>query len=154
MTPSTISSGLMQKSSSLTPYVLPLRNDWDLLFQLMFDELLNPPPSVDPQAPKVIAPIADVIPPAQAESIGSPSSTTVDQDAPSPMEPKTYMDALTQSYWIEAMQEELNEFERLEVVYQMDVKTAFLNADLREEVYVIQPNGFVDQDNPNHVYKL
>nr|GEV72377.1 hypothetical protein [Tanacetum cinerariifolium] len=102
-----------------------------------------------------------------------------------------------QSCWIEAMQDELNEFERLEnkarlvargyrqeegidfeesfapvarleaiqiflayaahknmVVYQMDVKTVFLNGNLREEVYVSQPNGFLDQDNPNHVYKL
>nr|GFC40840.1 hypothetical protein [Tanacetum cinerariifolium] len=40
------------------------------------------------------------------------------------------------------------------VVYEMDVKTAFLNDNLREEVYVSQPNGFVDPDNPNHVYKL
>ncbi|GJS39573.1 retrovirus-related pol polyprotein from transposon TNT 1-94 [Tanacetum coccineum] len=145
------------------------------------------------------------------------------------VKPKTYKDALTQSFWIEAMQEELNEFEclrvwelvprldkvmvitlkwiykvkldelggilkkkarlvacgyrqeegmdfeesfapvaRLEairiflafvahmnmVVYQMDVKTAFLNGNLREEVYVSQPDGFVDKDNPNHVYKL
>nr|GEX76706.1 retrovirus-related Pol polyprotein from transposon TNT 1-94 [Tanacetum cinerariifolium] len=94
------------------------------------------------------------------------------------MEPKTYKDALTQSCWIEALQEELNVFERLEnkarlvargyrqeegidfeesfapvarleairiflayaahknmVVYQMDVKTVFLNGNLREEVY-------------------
>nr|GEU35776.1 retrovirus-related Pol polyprotein from transposon TNT 1-94 [Tanacetum cinerariifolium] len=122
------------------------------------------------------------------------------------VKPKTYKDALTQSGWIEAMQEELNEFERLEVwelvprpdkvmvitlkwiykvkldelgdsfasvarleakriflayvthknmaVYQMDVKTAFLNGNLREEVYVSQPDGFMDPDNPNHVYKL
>nr|GFA83047.1 putative ribonuclease H-like domain-containing protein [Tanacetum cinerariifolium] len=40
------------------------------------------------------------------------------------------------------------------VVYQMDVKTAFLNGNLREDVYVSQPVGFVDPDNPNHVYKL
>ncbi|GJR71911.1 retrovirus-related pol polyprotein from transposon TNT 1-94 [Tanacetum coccineum] len=40
------------------------------------------------------------------------------------------------------------------VVYQMDVKTAFLNGNLWEEVYVSKPNGFVDPDNPNHVYKL
>nr|GFC99500.1 retrovirus-related Pol polyprotein from transposon TNT 1-94 [Tanacetum cinerariifolium] len=40
------------------------------------------------------------------------------------------------------------------VVYQMDVKTAFLNDNLLEEVYVSQPDGFMDSDNPNHVYKL
>ncbi|GJT37299.1 retrovirus-related pol polyprotein from transposon TNT 1-94 [Tanacetum coccineum] len=39
-------------------------------------------------------------------------------------------------------------------LYQMDMKTAFLNGNLREEVYVSQPDGFVDKDNPNHVYKL
>ncbi|GJV74737.1 retrovirus-related pol polyprotein from transposon TNT 1-94 [Tanacetum coccineum] len=40
------------------------------------------------------------------------------------------------------------------VVYQMDVKTTFLNGNLREEVYVSQLDGFVDKDNPNHMYKL
>ncbi|GKA49361.1 retrovirus-related pol polyprotein from transposon TNT 1-94 [Tanacetum coccineum] len=40
------------------------------------------------------------------------------------------------------------------VVYQMDVKTVFLSGNLREEVYVSQPDDFVDPDNPNHVYKL
>nr|GEX16152.1 hypothetical protein [Tanacetum cinerariifolium] len=95
MTPATISSGPVQKSSSSTPYVPPSRNDWDLLFQPMFDELLNPPPSVDHQAAEVIASIPDVIPPVHVDSTGSPSSTTVDQDAPSLS--KSHTTAETQS---------------------------------------------------------
>nr|GEW68165.1 uncharacterized mitochondrial protein AtMg00810-like [Tanacetum cinerariifolium] len=39
-------------------------------------------------------------------------------------------------------------------IYQMDVKTAFLNGELKKEIYVSQPEGFVDQDNLSHVYKL
>ncbi|GJU64813.1 retrovirus-related pol polyprotein from transposon TNT 1-94 [Tanacetum coccineum] len=119
----------------------------------------------------------------------------------SSVEPKSYKEALTESCWIEAMQEELNEFERLEVwelvprpdhlvargyrqekgidleesfspvarleairiffafaahmnliVYQIDVKTAFLNGILSEDVYVSQPDGFVDPENPNHKF--
>nr|GEW71830.1 hypothetical protein [Tanacetum cinerariifolium] len=188
----------------------------DLLFQLMFDKLLNPLPSVDPQAPEVIDPIAKVIPSVQAESTGSPSSTSVDQDAPSPSKSQTTPE--TQSSVIpQDVEEDIRNIEvahmrndmlfgvpipkvtsaqsssrnkarlvargyrqeegitfeesfapvvRLEairifltyathknmVVYQMDVKTTFLNGSLREEVYVSQPDGFVDQDNPNHVF--
>ncbi|GJW65225.1 retrovirus-related pol polyprotein from transposon TNT 1-94 [Tanacetum coccineum] len=337
MTLVTISSGLVPNPPHSTPFVPPLRSDWDLLFQPMFDESLNPPP-YDLQAPEVIAPNPEVVAPELAVSTDSPSSTTVNQEAPSPsnshttqetqtpiishdaeednhdievahmgndpyfgipipevtsdqssssdvihtivppdhqvsehnskwtkdhpleniigaldrpvstrlqlheqalfcyydafltsVEPKNYKDALTQACWIEAMQEELHEFERLEVwelvpppdkafvislkwiykvkldelggilknkarlvargyrqeegidfeesfapvarleairiflafaahmnmvIYQMDVKTAFLNGNLREEVYVSQPDGFVDPDKPNYVYKL
>ncbi|GJU07391.1 retrovirus-related pol polyprotein from transposon TNT 1-94 [Tanacetum coccineum] len=338
MTPVTISSGLVPNPSPSTLFVPPSRTDWDILFQPLFDELLNPPSSVDRPAPEVIAPIDEVVAPDPAASTCLPSSTTVDQDAPSPsksqttpetqssvisndveeenhdldvahmnndpffgililendfeasfssdviptivhtaapnsehvtkwtkdhpldniigelkrpvsirlqlheqalfcyydafltsVEPKNHLDALTEACWIEAMQEELNEFKRLKVwelvphldkvmvitlkwiymvkldelggilknkarlvargyrqeeginfeesfalvarldairiflayaahmnmiVYQMDVKMAFLDGILREEVYVSQPDGFVDQDNPNHMYKL
>ncbi|GJR79452.1 retrovirus-related pol polyprotein from transposon TNT 1-94 [Tanacetum coccineum] len=82
MTPATISSGLVPNPPPSTPFVPPSRTDWDLLFQPLFDELLTPPPSVDHPAPEVIAPIAEVVAPEPAASTGSPSSTTVDQDAP------------------------------------------------------------------------
>nr|GEW81853.1 retrovirus-related Pol polyprotein from transposon TNT 1-94 [Tanacetum cinerariifolium] len=36
-------------------------------------------------------------------------------------------------------------------IFQIDVKTTFLNGELKEEVYVSQPEGFIDQDNPSHV---
>nr|GFA78406.1 retrovirus-related Pol polyprotein from transposon TNT 1-94 [Tanacetum cinerariifolium] len=84
------------------------------------------------------------------------------------MEPKTVKEALTDPAWIESMQEELHQFIRLDVweiflaydahkgftVYQMDVKTAFLHGSLKEDVYVCQPEGFIDSNYPSHVYKL
>ncbi|GJT27081.1 retrovirus-related pol polyprotein from transposon TNT 1-94 [Tanacetum coccineum] len=145
------------------------------------------------------------------------------------VEPKNIKEAMADSAWIEAMQEELHQFDRLHVwelvdkpfgknviklkwlwknkkdedqtvirnkarlvakgyaqeegidfeesfapvarleavrifvayaahksfpIYQMDVKTAFLNGPLKEEVYVAQPDGFVDPDHPDKVYRL
>nr|GEY48841.1 hypothetical protein [Tanacetum cinerariifolium] len=84
MTPTIISFGLVPNPPPSPPFLLPSRSNWDLLFQPLYDELLTLSPSVDHLAPKVIAPIAEVVAPKLATSIGSPSSTTVNQDAPTP----------------------------------------------------------------------
>ncbi|GKE41954.1 putative ribonuclease H-like domain-containing protein, partial [Tanacetum coccineum] len=80
--------GLVPNPPPSTLFVPPSRTDWDILFQPLFDELLTPPPSVDLPAPEVIAPINEVVAPEPA-STGSPSSTTVDLDAPSPSNSQT-----------------------------------------------------------------
>ncbi|GKC99983.1 retrovirus-related pol polyprotein from transposon TNT 1-94, partial [Tanacetum coccineum] len=83
MTPTIISSGLVLNPPPSTLFVPPSRFDWDILFQPLFDELHTPSPNVDLPAPEVIALIVEVVAPEPADSTGSPSSTTVDQDAPS-----------------------------------------------------------------------
>ncbi|GJU31532.1 hypothetical protein Tco_1175121 [Tanacetum coccineum] len=79
MTPGTINSGLVQNIPSPTPAVPPTKNDWDSFFQPMFDEYFKPPPNVDHPVPKV----PKVPTPVPAASTSSPSSTTIDHDAPS-----------------------------------------------------------------------
>ncbi|GKA62758.1 retrovirus-related pol polyprotein from transposon TNT 1-94 [Tanacetum coccineum] len=89
MTPATISSGLVPNPPHSIPFVPPSRTDWDILFQLFFDEIINPSSSVDHPGTEVIALIAKVVALEPAASTGSPSSTTVDQDAPSPSNSQT-----------------------------------------------------------------
>ncbi|WVZ85243.1 hypothetical protein U9M48_032190 [Paspalum notatum var. saurae] len=101
----------------------------------------------------------------------------------SSIEPTTIDQALSDPDWMNAMHEELNNFTRNEVwtleakpkgarvigtkcvfrnkqddegniLYQMDVKSAFLNGYINELVYVEQPPGFEDPYHPDHVYRL
>nr|GEU87742.1 hypothetical protein [Tanacetum cinerariifolium] len=71
-----ISSGLMQIEAASTSAKPPVKNDWDLLFQPMFDEYFKPPSVVSTSIS------AETLPP--LNTAGASSSTTINQDAPSP----------------------------------------------------------------------
>ncbi|GKA18337.1 retrovirus-related pol polyprotein from transposon TNT 1-94 [Tanacetum coccineum] len=243
ITPATSSSGLIPNPISQQPCNPPNRDDWDRLFQPMFDEYFNPPSIV-------VSPVPVAAKPRDVDIADLPVSTSIDLDAPStsipstkeqerspiisqgfeesPKTPHFHNDLLHESLhedstshgslsnvrpsytpfehldkvmliklkWIYKVktnefgmvlknkarlvaqvfrQEEGIDFEesfapvaRIKairifvanatnknmMIFQMEVKTAFLNGKLKEEVYVFQPEGFVDQDNPSHVYKL
>ncbi|GJY43457.1 retrovirus-related pol polyprotein from transposon TNT 1-94 [Tanacetum coccineum] len=226
MTHATSSSRLVPNPVPQQPFNPPTRNDWDHLFQPMFDEYFNPPSSTVSSVPVVTALRA-------VDIAGSPSSITIDQDAPSSSTSSTnqqqqssvisqgveepipnvlfddpcqeplhdvstlqesssnvqsshsplelidkFNEVLKNKARLVAQglsQEEGIDFEesfspvaRIEaicifvanaanknmIIYQMDVKMTFLNGELKEEVYVSQPEGFVDKDNPSHFANL
>ncbi|GKD59817.1 retrovirus-related pol polyprotein from transposon TNT 1-94 [Tanacetum coccineum] len=70
-------SGLVPNPPPSAPFVPPSRHEWDLVFQLVFDEFFFPPASV-----ASLVPVEEALAP--VESTDLPSSTIVDQDAPSP----------------------------------------------------------------------
>nr|GEX84120.1 reverse transcriptase domain-containing protein [Tanacetum cinerariifolium] len=75
-TPGTSSSGLVQNPVPQQPFNPPSKNDWDRSFQPMFDEYFNPPPSV-------VSLVQVAVTPRAIDIASSPSSTFIDQDAPS-----------------------------------------------------------------------
>nr|GEU39145.1 retrovirus-related Pol polyprotein from transposon TNT 1-94 [Tanacetum cinerariifolium] len=138
MTPRTLSLGLVPQPPSSTPFVTPTRNDWDTLLQLLFNEYFRPPPCVDHLVLEFVAPVP-------AALTSTPSSTSVDQDASSPNEQGGVLKNKARLVARGHHQEEGVDFEECFAL------VARLEAI---QVYVSQPNGFVDPENPNHVYKL
>ncbi|GKC72149.1 retrovirus-related pol polyprotein from transposon TNT 1-94, partial [Tanacetum coccineum] len=206
MTPAISSLGLVPNLVSQQPSIPPKRDDWDRLFQPMFDEYFNP-------LSIAVSPVQEATAPRAVVLANSPISTSIDRDAPS-TKPKNFKQSMTEPSWIDAMQEEIHEFQRLKVwelvpcpnkvlliklkwiykvktdefgrvlknnarlvaqgfrqekridfeelfapvarieairifvanaahknmrIYQMDIKTTFLNGELKKEVYVSQP---------------
>nr|GEW86679.1 retrovirus-related Pol polyprotein from transposon TNT 1-94 [Tanacetum cinerariifolium] len=138
-------------------------NELDLLFSPIFDELLNGSTQVasksfvvtSADAPNQYHPLEQVIGNSsqsvktrhQLESDGEMCMFALTM---SRTEPKNIKEAMADSAWIESMREELHQFDRLD----MDVKTTFLYGPLKEEVYINQPDGFVDPYHPDKVYRL
>nr|GEV90670.1 hypothetical protein [Tanacetum cinerariifolium] len=98
MTPATPSLGLVPNPPSSAPFVPPSRHEWDLVFQLVFDEFFSPPVSIASPVPIEEAP-------APVESTGLPYSTTVDQDAPSPSTSQTTQQSQSQTINLSAEEE-------------------------------------------------
>ncbi|GKA08723.1 retrovirus-related pol polyprotein from transposon TNT 1-94 [Tanacetum coccineum] len=83
MTPATSSSGLVPNSVSQQPCIPLNRDDWDHLFQPMFDEYFTP-------LPIIITPVQEVAAPRAVVLVDSPVSTSIDQDAPLSSTPSTH----------------------------------------------------------------
>ncbi|GJZ30701.1 retrovirus-related pol polyprotein from transposon TNT 1-94 [Tanacetum coccineum] len=221
LTPGQISLGLVPNPVPAAPCVPPTNKELEILFQPMFDEYPEPLCFERPVFPTLVVPVP-------INSADTPSSTTIDQDAPSPshspssstlLSPGSHQGVTTGSTIIEDnpfapvnnnpfvnvfapepsyeasssgdygdvlknkarlvakgyRQEEGIDFEesftpvtRIEAIrifitnatsinmtiYQMDVKTSFLNNMLKEDIYVCQLEGFVDPDHQKHVYCL
>ncbi|GJZ46417.1 retrovirus-related pol polyprotein from transposon TNT 1-94, partial [Tanacetum coccineum] len=151
----------LQKVSPSADTTVPSQQEFDLLFVPLYDEFFTADPEMCMFALTV-----------------------------STAEPKTIKEAMADSAWIEAMQEELHQFDRLQVWELIDkpfgknviklkccslgscldfhricctqvfsnlsggLENGIFNGPLKEEVYVAQPDGFVDPDHPKKVYRL
>ncbi|GJS46460.1 retrovirus-related pol polyprotein from transposon TNT 1-94 [Tanacetum coccineum] len=155
MTPRTISSGFVHNSPYTIPYVPPTKNDWDLLFQPMFDEYFNPLPSVVSLVPTAAAPrLVDKT--VKQNKFGGvlKNKARIVAKGYHQEEGIDFEESFAPVACIEAIRIfVVNVANKNMTIYQMDVKTAFLNDELHEEVYISQPKGFVDPDNPTHFSK-
>nr|GEZ05268.1 retrovirus-related Pol polyprotein from transposon TNT 1-94 [Tanacetum cinerariifolium] len=184
---------------SLADEHVPSQQELDLLFGPLYDEFFNADHPLEQVHGNPSRPVQT------RRQLATDPKMCMYTLTVSIAEPKNIKEAMADFPWIEAMQEELHQFDRLQdedqtvihnkarlvakgyaqeegidfeesfaliarleavrifiayaahksfPIYQMDVKTAFLNGPLKEEVYVAQPNGFVDPDHPEKLYHL
>ncbi|GJV44269.1 retrovirus-related pol polyprotein from transposon TNT 1-94 [Tanacetum coccineum] len=128
LTPGPTSSGLIPNYAPAIPYLPPTNKDLEMLFQLMFDEYFETLTG-DHQMPPIPAALTLTIPIGPSVSISfdhdapsgshSPSSSTHQSSSVhhvlSKVEQKNFKSAVTEDYWFQAMQDEIYEFDRLDV---------------------------------------
>ncbi|GJS97768.1 retrovirus-related pol polyprotein from transposon TNT 1-94 [Tanacetum coccineum] len=125
------------------------------------DEVIPIPPVV------LITPVNVLAAQAPENAIGSPSTTVISEGAPAVTEKLIASSNSSTRHYIFCSIARLEAIRLIHcsaasnehgsmnmVIFQMDVKTAFLNGELNEVVYVSQPEGFVDPEHPSHVYRL
>nr|GFA29171.1 hypothetical protein [Tanacetum cinerariifolium] len=182
-----------QDVSSSADTNVPSQQELDLLFGPLYDEIFNA--GSNPQDKQPTTNIQPTSPPSTHTYVHAEENIDHQVEEGEHLQggkhrhkkllslPYMTLEAMADSAWIEAMQEELHQFDRLQgidfeksfapvarledvrifiayaahksfPIYHMDVKTTFLNGPLKEEVYVAQPDGFVDPDHPKKVYRL
>nr|GEY81383.1 hypothetical protein [Tanacetum cinerariifolium] len=224
-------SSSINQSSPLDTGVLGIETPIDLFYSITDDSYIAPYTSSEASSSPTINDVMGDLqrPVSTRQQLQTDAMWCFFNEFISHVEPKNFKEALEYPSWIEAMQEEIHEFERLDVwvlvpcpeniliiplkwlfkiklyeygdvlknkarlvakgyrqeigidfeesftsvarpeaikifianaasqnmlIFQMDIKTAFLNGELNEEVYVSQHEGFVDPDHPSHVYRL
>ncbi|GJY81680.1 retrovirus-related pol polyprotein from transposon TNT 1-94 [Tanacetum coccineum] len=229
LTPGQISLGLVPNPVPAAPYVPPTNKELEILFQpIVSTEYMEPPRVERPVSPALAVSVPSssaLYPPSYNQGVAAESTLMEDNPfapidnhpfinifAPEPsyetssfgdlIKPENFKSAITEDYWFQAMQDEIHEFDQLQVwelvpqpdyvmiialkwIYKVKLdeygdvlknKTGlvakgyttrggiirgisfapitFLNGELKEEVYVSQPEGFIDIDHLTHVYRL
>nr|GEV71566.1 retrovirus-related Pol polyprotein from transposon TNT 1-94 [Tanacetum cinerariifolium] len=178
-----IGSRLVPDPIPTAPYVPPTNKDLEILFQPKFDEYFDPPCIERPILPALVVQVPVATPSStkinQDELVSKPDCVVIialkwiykvklDEYGDvfknkESLVAKGYRqeecidfkESFKPVAWIEAIKIFIgNAASKNMIVYQMDVKTAFLRDELKENIYVSQPEGFVYPDHPTNVYHL
>ncbi|GJU37937.1 retrovirus-related pol polyprotein from transposon TNT 1-94 [Tanacetum coccineum] len=153
MTPGQLNSGLAPSPVPATTYIPPTDKDLEILFQPICTFISHSLSSSKCHLQSFLK----VLQLDQLSKTPQLLKLTFIPQIPelSKVEPKNFKMVVIEDCWFQDMQDEIHEFDRLEVwelvprpIYVMVISS---QVELQKEVFVSQPEGFEDQDNPSHV---